>query len=73
MIKTDCLREDCRFRSLGGFTTAMAWSPEYDKNGKLLNHDPNTQTWRYDCITCGKKYLETIKDGKTIVEELRSK
>lgn len=58
-MKVECPREDCRIQNLGGYTTCLGWTPTYDKYGKLLNSDPNTTTWSYKCITCGKQWSET--------------
>jgi len=51
---------ECRFVSLGGATTLLAWHPTYDRAGNRLGgSDPNVSTWHYSCQTCGKSWTET--------------
>lgn len=48
----DCKREDCIIEDLGSRTTLLGWTPTYNKQGQLLNSDPNITTTYYRCIIC---------------------
>lgn len=62
----DCPRDDCRFaEDQASFTTAMAWTPVYDKHGQRLNHNPNTRTTQIACETCGGAWARITRAGET--------
>ena len=56
IITPDCDREDCRVSMGPTITTAMGWTPVFDKYGKMLNKDPNKSTTQMSCLTCGKTW-----------------
>jgi len=47
----ECVKEGLRSRVSFGATstTLMGVSRYYDEDGKLVVHDPNTRTTRYNC------------------------
>lgn len=57
-MKVDCEREDCVINKEEGLTTCIMWTPLYDKNGNLLNKDPNKTTTHFECFTCGREWFE---------------
>lgn len=57
---TDCKR-NCRYRIDRSVTTAMFYTPIYDKLGNNVNHDQNTTMSTITCTTCEKTWLVTIK------------
>lgn len=60
-----CEREDCRIRmDGGGVTTCMAFTPEYDRQGRRVSFDPNTTTMGADCATCGREWSVIHHDGE---------
>lgn len=61
--------KECRFSTGLMMTTAMAWMPEYDKYGKLLNSNPNIRTTDMSCSECGKQWTITQQSEKTTIEE----
>lgn len=50
--------KDCRFASMGGTTTCLAWTPTVDRDGNVFGSNPNTTTWHWRCETCGKQWVE---------------
>lgn len=62
--------KDCRFTYHSSVSSAMAWYPEYDKNGKLLNANPNYHMTSVSCKVCGQRWRIIEKYGQTtIVQE----
>jgi hypothetical protein len=64
----DCPNETpdaCRFRVYGGFSTAMAWYPEYDRSGKVLDSDPNIHTDEISCSACKNRWTRKRQSGET--------
>lgn len=57
---------ECRIADHGGHRTLLAWTPTYDRDGNLLNSDPNTYTCLMDCRTCGKAWTVVQKSGGTV-------
>lgn len=45
----------------------MAWYPQYDGNGKLLNSDPNIYTINASCATCGREWMESRRGDKVTI------
>jgi hypothetical protein len=60
-----CEREDCRFTEGLSTVTAMGWTPEYDKHGRLLNHNPNISQTDVMCSTCNKSWIRRTQHGET--------
>jgi len=54
-----CDRKDCRLNEEYSTNTCMGWTPEYDKNGKLLNSDPNWHSTVYNCSSCNKRFVKS--------------
>ena len=65
MRHPDCCKAPkyCRIRSLGGFSTAVAWTPLYDGDGNLLNVDPNTHRHAFACDACGREWVRVVRGG----------
>lgn len=61
-------REDCRFITGGTICTDMAWFPEYDKNGQLLNSNPNSESTEITCTVCGRKWWHVRQHGLESLE-----
>lgn len=62
---------ECRFTEIGPITsTALYYTPIYDKYGNNINPDGNTSTGSIMCSTCGKQWTYTSRLGKTIFEEV---
>lgn len=52
----------------GSNTTLLAWSPVFDGNGNLLNVNPNDVEAKFDCDTCGRKWIrKTLANEETFV------
>jgi hypothetical protein len=51
--------QECRFVSLGGTSTLLAWQETYDRSGnRISGTDPNKTTWSWRCSICGKQWSE---------------
>lgn len=62
---------DCRFSDIGPTTTtAMYFTPIYDKNGNNINADGNISNGTISCSTCGKQWSYTTKLGKTDFKQI---
>lgn len=59
---------ECRFVVINRFVTLKGWTRIYDKNGRLLTHDPNTATSRVNCRTCDKSWRMIEHRGETRFE-----
>lgn len=59
--------DECRILDHGTFTTAAAWSPEYDGDGNIRNAgtNPNTRTTRLSCRACGRRWDRIHRRGET--------
>lgn len=57
-------RDDCRLWSGHTTATAMAWTPEFDRDGRALNRDPNTYTMAMGCRTCGRNWVRVETAGR---------
>ena len=51
------------YRELLGMTTCIMWYPEY-KDGKLVNHNPNSTTLNCECCECGKHFTIESCNGE---------
>jgi len=51
-------------------STLMAWRPEYNRKGELLNSNPNTITTKLSCYTCQKSWVRRRKNGETTFKEV---
>ncbi len=52
----DCDKDVCAIVFGAGRTTLVEWEPVYDKEGVLLNSDPNTYSYTKECKTCGRTW-----------------
>ena len=64
--------KDCRFHYGVSMTTAMYFTPVYDKHGNNLNPDMNTTTSNVTCGVCGKEWVSRFQGGKSTFEEIKS-
>lgn len=65
MIPDPECKKNCRYRIDRSVTTAMFYTPIYDKHGNNVNHDQNTTMSTITCTTCDKTWLVTIKGSET--------
>ncbi len=65
--------KECQFQEGPSYRTAMGWTPTYDKEGRLLNSDPNITTTDVRCTTCGKEWKASRQHGKTTFMEVITK
>jgi hypothetical protein len=65
----DC-EKDCRFSESASMTTAMYYTPVYDKHGNNLNPDGNITTRQIACTVCGKVWQSSTQYGKTQYTQL---
>jgi hypothetical protein len=64
-FKPIACEKDCRFNVGGTTTTAMGWQPTYDKDGRLLNKNPNISQTDISCESCGKRWIARTQYGET--------
>lgn len=58
----------CRISSLGGTSTAVAWSPTYDGDGKRTDAgDPNIHIEEWRCGTCRKRWATSTRYDQTTI------
>jgi hypothetical protein len=68
----ECPREDCKFTSFDGTSTLVAYIPIYDKDGKNINPDANTTTFKVYCLSCGKMWVGNSRLDETTYEEVKN-
>ena len=68
----ECPREDCKFTSFYGTSTLVAYIPIYDKDGKNINPDANTTTFKVNCLSCGKIWVGKTRLGEMTYEEVKN-
>lgn len=64
--------KDCRFYYGVSMTTAMYYTPVFDKHGNNLNPDGNTTTSEVSCSVCGRKWVSKSQFGNTAFNEIES-
>lgn len=66
----DCANE-CRIEIEGQKRTLIAFTPQFDKQGRQINQDPNTTTYTLRCLTCAKLTRIVAQAGVTpLVEDI---
>jgi len=68
-LSKECNKE-CRFIEGMSMTTAMYFTPVYDKNGVNVNPDGNITSSTVSCVTCHKKWKTSTQYGETTYEEV---
>lgn len=63
--------KECRFSYGPTFTTAMYFTPVFDKHGNNLNPDGNTSSSEVHCAVCGKSWTSRTQYGKTEFAEIK--
>lgn len=54
--KVRCERNDCRISFGYAETTCLGWNPVYDRNGALLNQNPNKTSRVVSCSACQRRW-----------------
>lgn len=62
-------QKECRFSYGPTMTTAMYYTPVYDKHGNNLNPDMNSTSGSVDCPVCGKHWTYITKGSNTTYTE----
>lgn len=62
--------KNCRFIQGVSMTTAMYFTPIYDKNGVNTNPDGNITSSKVSCVTCHRKWHTSTQYGETTYEEV---
>jgi hypothetical protein len=57
--------KECRFSYGPTVTTAMYYSPVFDKHGNNLNPDGNTSFSEVSCYVCQRSWYTSTQYGKT--------
>jgi hypothetical protein len=57
--------KECRFSYGPTVTTAMYYSPVFDKHGNNLNPDGNTSFSEVSCYVCHQSWYASTQYGKT--------
>jgi hypothetical protein len=57
--------KECRFSYGPTVTTAMYYSPVFDKHGNNLNPDGNTSFSEVSCYVCNQSWYASTQYGKT--------
>lgn len=60
----------CRYRIDRSVTTAMFYTPIYDKCGNNVNQDGNTTMNTITCVTCNRNWLAKTQYGNTEFTEI---
>lgn len=68
-LSANCDKE-CKFIPGVSMTTAMYFTPVYDKNGVNINPDGNITSSTISCVTCHKKWKTSTQYGETTYEEV---
>jgi hypothetical protein len=50
----------------------IAWTPEYDGTGKMVNEDPNTYVTIYSCSVCDAQWMDEKTRDKVTTTVLQS-
>lgn len=61
----ECMRDDCIITVESQMTTAMHYSPVYNKDGVNMNPDRNSTTQNVRCLSCGKNWKRDNYGTKT--------
>lgn len=61
----------CRFSHSPMVTTLLQWEPEYDREGNLLNRNPNKTTQTIRCNYCGREFSLVSEFDETHVTEIK--
>ena len=70
VVTKECKREDCAI-SLGHTgTTTMGWAPKYDRHGKTIGPDPNTNFGSARCDSCKRSWTARWRNGEKPSVEL---
>lgn len=60
----------CRYKLDRSVTTAMFYTPIYDKTGTNVNHDKNTTLSTITCVTCARSWLTKQQGSTTTCQEI---
>lgn len=63
--------KECRFAYGVSMTTAMYFTPVFDKHGNNVNPDGNITTSEVSCGVCGKRWTSRTQFGKTEFSEIK--
>lgn len=63
--------KDCRFHYGVSVTTAMYYSPVFDKYGNNLNPDGNTTSGEITCSVCERKWSYSTRYNQTDFKETK--
>lgn len=66
-----CQSEDCRFNVGFSITTAMYFTPVYDKHGNNINPDGNITSGKVRCSTCNKAWAYSTQYDITSYKEVQ--
>lgn len=65
-------KNECRFMEVGpSMTTAMYFTPIYDKNGNNINPDGNITSGSLACTVCNMKWYYSTQFGETTFKEIK--
>ena len=67
-----CDRKDCKFVYGATITTAMYFTPVYDKEGNNINPDGNITTGEVKCLTCNRAWTSSTQYDKTTFTEIEN-
>ena len=62
--------KECMFHQGVSMTTAMHYTPVFDKHGINLNPDGNVTSSSVKCSTCSKEWTSSTQFGKTTFKEV---
>ena len=62
--------KECMFHQGVSMTTAMHYTPVFDKHVINLNPDGNVTSSSVKCSTCGKEWTSSTQYGKTAFKEV---
>ena len=65
-------RTDCRLSETRTFSTLLAWTPEYGRDGNLLNQDPNKHYSEIQCSTCKRRWGRVQHRGSTTFTSVKN-
>lgn len=71
MIPDESCQGCCRLRLDRSVTTAMFYTPIYDKHGNNVNQDGNITMNTVTCITCDRNWLAKTQHGNTEFTEIK--
>lgn len=64
--------KECRFSHGMTITTAMYFTPVYDKHGNNVNPDGNITSGEVKCLTCNKSWMSSTQYDKTTYTEIKN-